>query len=195
MTPPITTAPTNLNAMNPNSLSLIENRCRQLASLRGQLRQRFEARQSAQNLIAAQHNPGIRALQEQCQMAREELLACVAAGRDLFRQRKTQEFHGITVGFEKERDSLTLPPEELLVDRIEKMLPAAQSKTLLDYTVKVIKSAFKKLPEPTLQCLGCAVVRGADKTIVRAKDDDIEMLVAGELGGRNGQETAGWSAN
>ncbi len=106
----------------------------------------------------------------------------LAAGRDLFLKRKTQEFHGITVGFEKERNRLTLPPEEILVDRIEKMLPAAQGKTLLDRTVKILNSAFKKLPVETLQKLGCAVVKGGDKSIVRANDDDIEALVHKALG-------------
>jgi len=165
-----------------NSLATIETNCRQLAALRCQLRKKFESRQSAQNLVDAAHNPGIRDLHEQCETLRATLLDNLAAGRDLFLHRKTQEFHGITVGFEKERDSLTLPPEDILVDRIEKILPAAQGKTLLDRTVKVIKSAFKKLPVETLQKLGCSVIKGGDKSIVRANDDDIETLVHKSLG-------------
>ena len=165
-----------------NSLLIIETNCRHLAVLRGQLRKKFETRQSAQNLLDAAHNPGIRELQEQCQTLRATLLDNLATGRELFVQRKTQEFHGITVGFEKERDCVTFPPEEILVDRIEKMLPAAQGKTLLDCTVKIIKSAFKKLPLETLQKLGCSVIKGGDKSIVRANDDDIEALVHKSLG-------------
>jgi hypothetical protein len=165
-----------------NTLLIIETNCRHLAALRGQLRKKFEARRNAQNLLDTAHNPGIRDLQEQCQALRATLLGNLAAGRDLFLNRKTQEFHGITVGFEKERDSLTLPPEEILVDRIQKMLPAAQGKTLLDCTVKVIKHAFKKLPLETLQKLGCSVIKGGDKSVVRANDDDIEALVQKSLG-------------
>jgi len=166
--------------MNP--LTTIETNCRLLAALRGQLRKKFEARQCARNTLDAAHNPGIRNLQEQCQTLRVTLLDNLTASRDLFLKRKTQEFHGITVGFEKERDSLTLPPEEILVDRIEKMLPEVQSRTLLDRAVKVIKSAFKKLPVETLQQLGCSVTKGGDKSIVRANDDDIEALVHKSLG-------------
>lgn len=165
-----------------NTLITIETNCRHLAALRGQLRKKFETKQSAQNLLDAAHNPGIRDLQEQCHALRDTLLDNLAAGRDLFLKRKTQEFHGITVGFEKERDRVTLPPEEILVDRIEKMLPAAQGQSLLDCTVKVIKSAFKKLPLETLQQLGCSVIKGGDKSIVRANDDDIEALVHKSLG-------------
>ena len=166
--------------MNP--LTTIETNCRHLAALRGQLRKEFEARQSAQNALDAAHNPAIRGLQEQCQTLRATLLGNLATCRDLFLKRKTQEFHGITVGFEKERDSLTLPPEEILADRIEKMLPADQSKALLDRSVKVIKNAFKKLPLEILQKLGCSVIKGGDKSIVRANDDDIEALVHKSLG-------------
>jgi hypothetical protein len=165
-----------------NTLTTIETNCRQLAALRSQLRKKFEARQSAQNTLDAAHNPAIRDLQEQCQAIRTTLLANLAAARDLFVKRKTLEFHGITVGFEKERDSLTLPPEDLLVDRIQKMLPAPQSQTLLDRTVKIVKNAFKKLPLETLQILGCSVIKGGDKTIVRTADDDIEALVHKTLG-------------
>lgn len=173
--------------MKPNHFTTIENNCRNLAALRRQLRKRFEARQQAQNQLDAAYNPGIRELQHQCHSLRNALMSDLSTGRDLFLERKTREFHGITVGFEKERDSLTLPPEEILVDRIEKMLPPAQGRTLLNSTVSVIKNAFKKLPTDTLQRLGCAIVRGADKTVVRAKDDDIESLVQKEMGG-NGVE-------
>jgi hypothetical protein len=166
--------------MNP--LPAIETNCRRLAALRAQLRKKFEARQNAQNVLDAAHSPGIRDLQDQCRTLRAALLDQLALGRALFLTRKTLEFHGITVGFEKERDQLTLPPEEILVDRIEKMLPAAQGRTLLASTVKIIKHAFKKLPADTLQKLGCAVIKGGDKTVVRANDDDIEALVQKSLG-------------
>lgn len=168
--------------MNTNTLNDIETSCRQLAALRAELRKKFEARQSAQNALDTAHRPGIRSLQEQCQTLRNTLLSSLAARRDLFLRRKTLEFHGITVGFEKERDALALPAKDILIDRIEKMLPAAQSRALLDHTIKIIKPAFKKLPADTLQKLGCSIIHGADKTVVRANDDDIESLVQTTLG-------------
>lgn len=166
--------------MNP--MMMIENNCRDLADLRGKLRKKFEAKQKAQSVLDAEHNPDIRVLQQQCNQARAALLANLTGGREYFVKPKTREFHGITVGFEKERDTVTLPDDKLLVDRIEKLLPAKQAETILDRTVKVIKAAFKKLPREVLQKLGCQVVAGADKAIVRANDDDIETLVQKSLG-------------
>ena len=178
--------------MNP--IETIESNCRDLAGLRGKLRKKFEARQKAVNAVAAEYDSDIREMQSQCTLCRSILLANLQTGRELFTKRKTQEFHGITVGFEKQRDSLVLPANELLVDRIEKMLPPAQSKTLLDRTVTVIKNAFKKLPIETLQKLGVTIMKGADNPIVRANDDDIETLVSKSLGD-SVQDTATGSAN
>ncbi|MGA2243842.1 MAG: hypothetical protein ABSH48_02490 [Verrucomicrobiota bacterium] len=164
------------------TLNLIQENCIQLAELRGRLRKKFEARQKAATAATISHDLDIRQLQAQCTAARDSLLANLTTARDLFNKPKTREFAGITVGFEKERDSVSLPPDEILVDRIEKMLPAAQSGTLLDRTVTVIKNAFKKLPGETLQRLGCSIVKGGDKAIARANDDDIETLVSKSLG-------------
>jgi hypothetical protein len=163
-------------------LDQIQANCNELAELRGRLRRIFEARQKAMNTAAEAYDQDIRQLQAQCAAARGALLTRLGAVRDLFNKPKTREFAGITVGFEKERDSVTLPPDEILVDRIEKMLPVAQTSTLLDRTVTVIKNAFKKLPAETLQRLGCSVVKGGDKAVVRANDDDIESLVHRSLG-------------
>lgn len=164
------------------SIATIEDNCHDLAVLRGKLRKKFEAKQKAQSALDAEHNPDIRVLQEQCGAARAALLANLAVGRELFVKPKTREFHGITVGFEKERDSITVPDDKILVDRIEKLLPAKQAETVLDRTVKIIKNAFKKLPREILQKLGCQIVAGADKAVVHANDDDIETLVQKSLG-------------
>jgi hypothetical protein len=167
------------------TLDRIQENCVELAELRSRLRRKFEARQLAATAAVAAYDQDIRQLQAQCTAARGSLLDHLGAARDLFNKPKTREFAGITVGFEKERDSVMLPPDELLVDRIEKMLPPAQSGTLLDRTVTVIRQAFKKLPTETLQRLGCSVVKGGDKAVVRANDDDIETLVHRSLGESN----------
>jgi len=163
-------------------MNIIEDNCRDLANSRARLRKLFEARQKAVNLATREYDANIRIIQNDCAASRASLLANLQTGRDLFVKPKTREFAGITVGFEKERDAITLPPEEILVDRIEKLLPAAQGKTLLDRSVSVIKAAFKKLPKDILQKLGCNIVSGADKAVVRANDDDIETLVQKSLG-------------
>jgi len=165
-----------------NAMIVIEENCHQLAEVRGKLRKKFEAKQKAQMALDAEHNEAIRVLQMECNTARSTLMTNLGSGRELFKKPKSREFHGITVGFKKCQDKLTMPDETLLVDRIEKLLPAKQAETVLDRSVSIIKDAFKKLPREILQKLGCSVVSGADKPVVHTADDDIETLVQKSLG-------------
>ena len=115
-------------------------------------------------------------------MTRATLLSNLEAGREFFKKPKSRAFHGITVGFEKQRCSLLMPDESILVDRITKLLPAPQAESVLDRSVSLIKAAFKKLPRETLQKLGCSLMSGADRPIVHTNDDDIEALVQKSVG-------------
>lgn len=169
------------------SMIIIEHNCRDLAEQRARLRKKYEAKQKAILAVNAEHDAGIRELQDNCNAARAALLCNLQGGRELFRRPKTVTFHGITVGYEKGRDSITMPDDSILVSRIQTMLPAAMGKTLLIPSFTVIKTALKNLPAETLQRLGIEQTSGADKAIVRAKDDDIETLVQKSLG--DGQAT------
>lgn len=164
------------------NIQLIETTCAALAKARSELRRKHEAKQRQQRLLDGEHNDGLRESQSQCAELRTTLLRQLETARDEFKKPKSREFHGITVGFEKERDTVLMPEEKILVDRIEKMLPAKQGETVLDRSVKIIKTAFKKLPKDILQKLGCTITSGGDKPVVRANDDDIETLVQKSLG-------------
>jgi hypothetical protein len=164
-------------------LKEIEDLCKQLATERAALRRRHEAKEKEQRELNVKYDGGLRIVQGNCSALREQILAALEHCRADFKKPKSREFHGITVGFAKERDSVTLPEPAVLVDRIEKMLPAKVAETVLDRTVRIIKDAFKKLPVADLQKLGCSVVGGGDKAVVRANDDDIETLVSKSLGG------------
>lgn len=155
----------------------IETACSQLAHARAELRRRYELHRAAVSALESEHSHEFQNLQDRCAALRATLASLIEHARPCFAKPKTREFHGIVVGFEKTRDTLTLPDETLLVQRIEKMLPAPQGETVLDRRVRIIKAAFKKLPRATLQKLGCAFISGGDQVIVRAQDDDIENLL------------------
>jgi hypothetical protein len=176
-----------------NLFTEIETTCKTLSETRAALRRRHEARQRALRAADTEYSADLRRLQDRCAAARAALERLVEQARPEFiqpRQPKTREFHGIEVGFEKERDTLVLPPDDLLVARVEKMLPVQQAETLLDRSVRIIKVAFRKLPRDIHQKLGCNLVIGADKVVIRAKDDDIETLVQKSLGAGAPEGTA-----
>jgi hypothetical protein len=165
-----------------NNIELIESTCAALAKARAELRKKHEAKLKEQRVLDAKHNDGLRSSQQLCGDLRATLLNVLENSRAEFTKPKSREFSGITVGFEKQRGSVTMPDEKILVQRIEQLLPKSQAETLLDRSVSIIKAAFKKLPTEILQKLGCNVVSGADKAVVRANDDDIETLVQKSLG-------------
>lgn len=163
-------------------LNEIESLCKNLAAERAILRRRHEAKQKEQRALDARHNDGLRESQQVCGELRVFILAKLEHSRADFKKPKSREFHGITVGFEKERDTVIPPEPDILIQRIEQMLPAKTAETILDRSVRVIKAAFKKLPTADLQRLGCNIMTGSDKPVVRANDDDIETLVQKALG-------------
>jgi len=169
------------------SQAIIAENCRQLAEDRAKLRRKFEERQKTVRLATILLDKDIRELQGACAATRAVLVTNLETCRDLFKKPKTVEFSGIVVGFAKEQDAITMPENDILVDRIEKLLPAKQAETVLDRSVSIIKTAFKKLPRELLQRLGCNIVSGADKPVVRPNDDDIEDLVQKSLGEAEGQ--------
>lgn len=148
-----------------NLLTKIESACRELSDHRAKLRKKFEARQKAVALAVAGFDSEIRELQTQCLLSRTAIELNLSVGRELFLKRKTLTFFGITVGFKKAQDTLNLPDDAILVDRIEKLLPAKQAETVLDRSVAIIKTAFKKLPWEILQKLGCSKTQGADSPV------------------------------
>lgn len=164
------------------SITQIENACRELSACRAQLRRRHELCLQAVRAAEAGHTSELLRLHERCGALRASLEGLVEQARPEFRKPKTREFHGLTVGFEKARDTIEMPDDDLLVDRIEKMLPVQQGETVLDRSVSIIKSAFKKLPAEVLRQLGCKITTGGDHAVVRANDDDIESLVQRSFG-------------
>jgi hypothetical protein len=177
--------------MKPNlSFPVLESNCRDLAELRGKLRAKLEAKMKAIHAIEAEHNPGLRELKMQCQAARAAIELNLIGTREHFIKPKTREYFGITVGFEKNRDGVIYPEESVLIPRAEAMLTPKQKESVLDRSVRVVKSAFKKLPREVLQKLGCTFTLGADQPIIRASDDDVEKLVGESLGNVENTEAA-----
>jgi hypothetical protein len=160
----------------------IESLCKVLADERGKLRKKLEAKLKAQNALDLEHNAGLRALQESCESVRQDLEQRLVSARDEFKSPKSKTFFGIIVGYRKGQTTLTVPEDSILIDRIEKMLPAKQAETILDRTVTIIKDAFKKLPAEVLQKLGCSSSTGADDHFIRTTDDDVEAIVKKSLG-------------
>lgn len=165
-------------AGRPVTLKEIEDNCAHLARVRARAQRLMDAVERKRAAVLADHAAEIRDLAEELVASRGNLELAVQYGRQFFLKPKSQIFHGIEVGFEKERDTLQVPEDEVLIPRIETLLKA-KAAGLIRNVKSIVREAFKQLTTAEKQMLGCRVVRGADKVIVRAEvKSDVEKFFA-----------------
>jgi len=168
--------------MNPTPpIDSIERLCQDYAKLRGKLEKKIEVIEREREKILEAHRVELRLLSSAVSNAKLDLERQVGAARPLFIKPKTRVFHGIKVGFEKERDQVTYPEDEILIPRIESLLKS-KAAGLIETTKRIIKDAFKRLPKAELQSLGVKYTNGADSVIVRPESkSDVEKLASAYL--------------
>lgn len=134
-----------------------------------------------QQAVINAHAKELDALARELQEAHDALDARVRDGRQYFRKPKTQTLHRVVLGFEKSRDKVEYPDDEVLIPRIEALLKAKAS-TLIHTVKTIVKDAFKRLPRTELQMLGCRFVSGADEVVIRPEtSSDVEKYFAARL--------------
>jgi hypothetical protein len=171
-------------------LQEIENSCRALAASRDALNEITDKIKREQLAIVEQHRDELRAAATRMGAEKSALTTLLQSARELFTKPKTLCLHGVVVGFEKERDKVSVPSEDLLISRIEKLL-AAKASMLIQTTKHVLKDPFKRLPQAELQLLGVQRVAGADRAFVRMEGKtDVEAEASTYLGEEFAREKA-----
>lgn len=165
-------------APRPVTLKEIESACKHLAEVRSTAETLMLKVEKKRQAILDDHADELNSLAHELTVARSSVALSVQYGRELFKRPKTQVFHGIEVGFQKERDKVEVPAEEVLISRIETMLKAKAS-TLVRSVKSVVAEAFKQLTAQEKQMLGCRTITGADAVVVRAQaKSDVEKYFA-----------------
>lgn len=174
-------APNEALAGKPKTVSLaeIEAACKTLATTRARAERLMATIERERQAILDEHTDQLKELAGDLATAHEALVANLQHGRQFFIKPKTQNFHGIEVGFEKERDSLIVPNDEILIPRIETLLKS-KAATLIRTFKSVVKEAIKQLTPTEKQTLGFQTVKGGDKVVVRVQSQsDVEKFFAG----------------
>jgi len=134
-----------------------------------------------QQAVLNSHASDLDILARDLQGLRAHLESVIEHGRQHFKKPKTQTMHRIIVGFEKSRDKITYPDDEVLIPRIETMLKA-KAATLIHTVKTIVREALKRLPKAELQSLGCKFVNGADDVVIRPEtSSDVEKYFAARL--------------
>lgn len=116
-----------------------------------------------------------------------ELKALIAEAPHQFIKPKTVVLHGIKLGFEKGKGSITWDDPHQVVALVKRKLPDLAD-VLIKTDEKPLKGGLKQLTVQQLKSIGCAVEESGDMVIVRAVDSDVDKLVTALLKGAEVEE-------
>lgn len=168
--------------MNEQQIQQFEHQAAQLANARAELSQRAEALNKDIRALKRRRITGLKNAAERAIQCQNKLLEMIRDNKELFEKPKTQVFHGIRIGFMKQRGKLEFDDEAEVVARIKKLLPDEKA-TLITVKEKPVKSALANLAASTLKRLGIRVHEDSDEAIVKSTDTEVDRLVDALLEG------------
>ena len=107
---------------------------------------------------------------------RSRLSEAVLEAKALFEKPRTRIMHGIKVGVQKQKGSITYEDEEKVISLIKKHLPEMEE-VLVKSEEKLLKRSLETLPAETLQRIGVSSTDAGDEIIIKVVDGDVEKLV------------------
>lgn len=122
----------------------------------------------------------IRPLIIQTARSSTELRDAVESAPELFTKPKTQTFHGIKVGFQKQKGKISFADAAKVVAMIRKHLKG-KFKSLVKVTEAPDKNALANLSGVELKKIGCTVTEDTDAPIVRPVESEAEKAVTALL--------------
>jgi hypothetical protein len=126
--------------------------------------------------ITARHRPGIDAAAEEKAAAHEHLMALIQSSPQLFKRPRSLTVDGVKAGYRKETDSLDWDDEQVVIRRIQAMLPD-QVDLLIRTQTSLVADALPQLDAPVLRQIGVRQVSGSDQAFVSIGDSDVDKLV------------------
>lgn len=164
------------------SMEQIERLAKEHADARALLAERVNALQDEIDDAKRRKVPGIKKAIAQVAGTFARLQSLIDVSRGLFAKPRTQVFHGIKVGLQKGKGSITFSDEEQVIRLIRRHLPG-RFEELVNVTEKVRKDALKTLTVPELEKIGCEASGTGDVVLIKATDGEVDKLVKALLKG------------
>lgn len=158
----------------------IEGLAENLSKVRSVLKDRIQTLEYEIAAAKRRALPGIRKVAEEAAVKHQSLKEAISESFDLFKKPKTQIFHGIKVGFQKGKGSISWDDSEMVIRLIRKHF-LEQADILIKITEEPVKSALTKLSASDLKKLGVTVEETGDEVIIKATDSEIDRIVGGIL--------------
>jgi len=123
-----------------------------------------------------EHLADIRRLVGRCAERHAALRADVEAAPDLFTKPRTHIFHGIKVGWQKQKGSIQIPDPRRTIDLIYKHM-SGLADTLIRTTETPDKTAIADLPMREAKMIGIEIVDATDEVVIKPTDSDVDKVV------------------
>ncbi|MCK9195462.1 MAG: hypothetical protein M0P16_00595 [Syntrophales bacterium] len=132
-----------------------------------------------ENLITAikrRRLPGIKSAVNTVMEKQASLKAAIEESRSLFVRPKTMIMHGIKVGYQKSKGTISWDDSDQVVKLIKKHLPD-QADVLIKTTEKPIKDALLNLSAADLKRIGVTISDDGDQVVIKSTDSEIDKFV------------------
>jgi hypothetical protein len=159
------------------ALQEIEKLAQQYAKVRGNLGDLVNDMQTRIAAVKANYITGIRNCVAAAKSSEADLRAAVSDFPQLFDKPRTRTFHGIKVGYQKAKGSVTWSDESAVIERIRKLLPAAQAELLIRAEEKVHKPGVYDLSVADLKRLGIEITDAGDVIVIKDTTSEVDKLV------------------
>lgn len=135
------------------------------------------------------HLPRIKTALAKTKEAEARLRAAIEESEGLFERPKTQIFHGVKVGFQKLKGTISWEDGDKVVKFIVKFF-TDQKDALTRTKVTPDKDALAKLSAADLKKLGVSVTNDSDAVVIKPMDGEVEKIVNALLKDRTGEAEA-----
>lgn len=132
-----------------------------------------------ENLITAikrRRLPGIKTAVNTVMEKQASLKAAIEESRSLFVRPKTMIMHGIKIGYQKSKGTISWDDGDQVVKLIKKHLPD-QADVLIKTTEKPIKDALLNLSAADLKRIGVTISDDGDQVVIKSTDSEIDKFV------------------
>jgi hypothetical protein len=111
---------------------------------------------------------------------------------DLWRKLRTRTFHGVRVGWIKQRGKVEIEDETKVIERIRKLLPAEQAELLIRTREAVHKPGVYDLTAADLKRLGIRIADDSDVVVIKDLASELDRAIEALLAqaARTSEETA-----
>jgi hypothetical protein len=160
----------------PATLKEIEELTEAFALERSFLLEHLRDMERAIQKVRKQYEPVMSKRLEIVGAVHGRLRVAIEANPELFERPKTVTFHGVKIGYQKQKGKIEWEDEASVIAKIKDLLPN-QADMFIATFESPIKTALEQLDAATLKRLGVSVVEAGDKVVIRPVDSAEEKAL------------------